>query len=95
MEGVRIVTTALLERMRVQTKGLDENYSFPHMKYKQLIFAVTVPFSTLITHAFTLFFFSAFSVHVSHTCTRHTRQYRRESSQNFLACADTRICLIN
>jgi hypothetical protein len=50
----------LNQHMQVQTKGFDEKYSVPHLKYTQLIFAATVPFSTLDTQAFTLFIFYAF-----------------------------------
>jgi hypothetical protein len=56
--------------MRVQTKGVDKNYSFPHMNYTQLMFAVIVPFSTLDTHACILlfrqrFFFYTFPIHAT------------------------------
>ena len=62
--------------MRVQTKGVDKNYSFPHIKYTQLMFTVILPFSILDTHACTLLFsnafFSATLFHTRHTC-RYTR----------------------
>jgi hypothetical protein len=76
-------TIRLLAYMRVQTKGFDENYTLPHIKYTQLIFAATVPFSTLDTHAFTPRFFYAFF-----TCTRFSYMptcvgYHTESSRIF------------
>ena len=58
-------------------KGFDKNLSFPHTKYTQLVFAATVPFSTLDIHARTLLFSNAFSllyvppIHVTPVGTTH------------------------